>query len=131
MKINIYEGKRSYELPTILLENELSTLYLKVLDNLDICLIIKGDHFQVDKSNSLVFDIFLRLYKDTLEDNIPLNDLIYLNEDTLLVKSIIIKKNTVLHKYFRDLYKRLLKVDINRMDITIDEYMYELKRVRK
>lgn len=148
MKIDVFEGKRSYDYPAVKLENNSNILDIQVLDNLDLVFSIRGSNFfLVDKSNSLVYDIFARLYTDILslsESDLIMGDVISLANSEGLVEirkveeEFIVrlnKKIMISNKHINEIlmsfYKRLINLDRDRMDQTIDEYMYELKRVRK
>lgn len=148
MTIDVFEGKRSYDYPAVKLENNSNILDIQVLGNLDLVFSTRGSNFLlVDKSNSLVYDIFARLYADILElskSDLTNSDVITLasNEGLLEIRKIedafiiILNKRIVIsNKYINEIlmnfYKRLINLDRDRMDQTIDEYMYELKRVRK
>lgn len=153
MKIDVFEGKRSYDYPSVKLENNSNILDIQVLDNLDLVFSTRGSNiFLVDKSNSLVYDIFARLYTDILElceSDLTISDAISLasSEGLLEIRKVgeefvinlkstnkfkrIIISNKDINKILLSFYKRLINLDRDRMDQTIDEYMYELKRVRK
>lgn len=148
MTIDVFEGKRSYDYPAVKLENNSNILDIQVLDNLDLVFSIRGgSFFIVDKSNSLVYDIFARLYIDILEfseSDLIMGDVISLasSGELLEIRKIgeefiirLNKKIEISNKYINEIlmnfYKRLINLDRDRMDQTIDEYMYELKRVRK
>lgn len=148
MKIDVFEGKRSYDYPSIKLENNTNILDIQVLDNLDLVFSIRGSNFfVVDKSNSLVYDIFARLYTDILElceSDLTISAVISLangeglleirkieEEFIIMLNKKIVISNKDINKILMNFYKRLINLDRDRMDQTIDEYMYELKRVRK